>query len=131
MASKQKPNKRIRKAVTRIPVDFDAPEQPLQPEHAGPSTEREIVMVREEGQQPSTGRTYRSKPSAVVDDPWLPVEDAEIGLDPDGVKADEALAAEFVELEEDAADVTKEKKKKKKKSLASVSFTELLMKHSH
>ncbi|KDR70915.1 hypothetical protein GALMADRAFT_214267 [Galerina marginata CBS 339.88] len=111
---------RIRNAVSRIPVAFHAPSEAQGDPGPSESMEREVIMVREVGQQRSTGRSYRSKPSAVVDDPWLPIEDNEIGLDQDSAEADQAFNAGFVDVEEAAAAV-KEEKKKKKKTLASVS----------
>ncbi|KDR84205.1 hypothetical protein GALMADRAFT_205922 [Galerina marginata CBS 339.88] len=112
-----------RRYENNLLVAFDAPSQALG--DPGPSMEREVVMVREMGQQPSTGRTYRSRPSAVVDDPWLPIEDVEIGLDQDSAEADQAFNADFIDAEEAAAAVKEEAKKKKKKSLASVSSSSM------
>ncbi|KDR65535.1 hypothetical protein GALMADRAFT_217504 [Galerina marginata CBS 339.88] len=117
--------RRSNKPVARIPVTFEAPADALG--NAGPSVEREIIMVREMGQQRSTGRTYRSKPTAVVDDPWLANEDAEIGLDLDSVEADQAFNADFADIEEAATNLKEEKNKKKKRTLASVGSASQLL----
>ena len=54
----------------------------------------------------------------------LLLDDPEIGLDPDGTSNDQALDAEYADVEQATellvADGVKKKKKKKKRSLASV-----------
>ena len=112
MASSQKEKRRIQ-APRRIAVDFG------EPSPSGLSLES--VTSREERLQPSTGRRYQAQRVLVVDNSWLPPENSDIGLDPDGSKSETAL--ENVGIEDEAREnpQASKKRKKKQKSMASVS----------
>lgn len=104
------PDKRKCTTLHRTCVAFEPPGE------SGPSTDLLDVAVREERVQPSTGRKVQAARSLVVDIPWLPAEDTEIGLDRDDTKTSEAIAAEFVEIQErDEERLQSEKRRKKRK----------------
>jgi len=91
-----------------------------------PSDSAHVVHAREERLQPSTGRRHQTtcvvqqgSAPAVAGNSWLPVEDTEIGLDPDDSWYDEAVDREYkqeVEEPDDHPHVMK------KHSLTSVCF---------
>ncbi|KDR67152.1 hypothetical protein GALMADRAFT_216635 [Galerina marginata CBS 339.88] len=111
MATTSRSNTQKGKGVTRIPVAFDNPS-------ASNEVDDDVVMLRQERQQNSTGRIHCSDRTAVVDTPSLPVENSEIGLDLDSAQADDEWDKDFVDVEENTKAI-KEEKKKSKKSLTS------------
>ena len=113
-----RPSKRARTTATRIAV---TPDVSTMDESPVPTQ----ITYREQRFHPSTGRTYLSEPVYVHQDPSLPPEDTEIGLDLDSTENDNAVDAEYDDVEQATKDEAKRQrleKKKKKRSLASVSF---------
>ncbi|PPQ97624.1 hypothetical protein CVT26_002547 [Gymnopilus dilepis] len=107
-----RPSKRTRISTTRIPV---VPQSSTSDNNASLQTHR--TMYREEGLQPSTGRTYRLQPNLVTPDSYLPVDDSEFGLDPDGLLNEAACGADFADVErKKTTDLQSTDAKKKKKS---------------
>ena len=110
------PKKRRRLEPQRIPVDLAGSAG----SESAPSFDN--VTSRIERLQPSTGQRYQSKRTLVPDVPGLPLEDTDIGLDPDSTKNDQALSQEVVDIEGDGPKPQDKKRKKKEKSLASESL---------
>ncbi|PPQ83180.1 hypothetical protein CVT26_015495 [Gymnopilus dilepis] len=108
--------KQSRNSIARYTISYDSPT------HSGPRNERQIIRVREESHSSKTGEIIRSERTIVDENPWLPADDVEIGLDQDTNKCDQMLDTTFEDIEkasEAQLALKIEKKKKKKKSLAS------------
>ena len=108
--------------ITRFAVSFDPPGSSTRP------SERQAVMVRQVSHRSQAGSHHQPERRAIIEDPWLPADDHEIGLDQDSTSCDNALNTEFDALEREKElhqAEKKAKKKKKKKSLASVRYTSL------
>ncbi|PPQ97248.1 hypothetical protein CVT26_000741, partial [Gymnopilus dilepis] len=90
-----KSHKLARNSVVRFTVPYDTPSPPT----SAPRHERQAVM----------------------ENPWLPPDDLEMGLDVDTTQCEKALASDYVDLTQELARKLAEekKKKKKKRSLAS------------